>query len=196
MLIIFIDPIKLRDKARHIRKETGDDRWKSPMENSTKSLVETLKFSLLRPFQLLIFEPMCLLLCLFSAILLGVLYLFFGAFPLVFGQNHGFNLWQTGLCFLGIFVGMLISSASDPVWRKINHRLLEQNNGVAEPEHRLPPAIGGAVLCPMGLFIFAWTSYPSVHWIGPIIGSGIFGCGTLLVFTGIFTFLGKLQRDI
>ena len=41
---------------------------------------------------------------------------------------------------------------------------------------------------PIGLFWFAWTSLS--HWILPIIGSGIFGCGTLLVFNGIFTFLG------
>lgn len=30
----------------------------------------------------------------FSAILLGVLYLFFGAFEVVFENNHNFNLWQ------------------------------------------------------------------------------------------------------
>ncbi|KAI1800203.1 MFS general substrate transporter [Daldinia bambusicola] len=182
-------PIKLREKARKLRKETGDDRWKSPMEKSTKSVVLTIGYSLLRPFELLIFEPMCLLLCLFSAILLGVLYLFFGAFPLVFGNTYGFNLWQTGLCFLGIFIGMLVAAATDPIWRRINHRLLAQNNGVPEPEFRLPSAIAGAVLVPIGLFIFAWTAYPWVHWIGAIIGSAIFGSGTLLVFTGIFTFL-------
>lgn len=188
-----IDPIRLREKARKLRKETGDDRWKAPMETSTKSVAETVGNSLLRPFQLLIFEPMCLLLCLFSAILLGVLYLFFGAFPLVFGNTYGFNLWQTGLSFLGIFIGMILSAASDPVWRHINHRLLEKSNGIPEPEFRLPPAIAGAVITPIGLFIFAWSAYPWVHWIVPIIGSGIFGCGTLLVFTGIFTFLGKLR---
>ncbi|KAI1381432.1 MFS general substrate transporter [Hypoxylon crocopeplum] len=183
-------PIKLREKARKLRKETGDDRWKAPMEKSTKSVARTVGYSLLRPFQLLIFEPMCLLLCLFSAILLGVLYLFFGAFSLVFGDNYGFNLWQTGMSFLGILIGMLACSASDQlIWRRVNLRLLEQNGGVPEPEFRLPPAIAGAVLVPIGLFIFAWTAYPWVHWIAPIIGSGIFGCGTLLVFTGIFTFL-------
>ncbi|KAI1652498.1 MFS general substrate transporter [Daldinia decipiens] len=184
-----LDPIRLREKARKLRKETGDDRWKSPMEKSTKSVAVTIGHSLLRPFELLIFEPMCLLLCLFSAILLGVLYLFFGAFPLVFGNTYGFNLWQTGLSFLGIFIGMIVAAATDPIWRRINERLLEQNDGIPEPEFRLPPAIAGAVAVPIGLFIFAWTAYPWVHWMVPIIGSAIFGSGTLLVFTGIFTFL-------
>ncbi|KAI0884794.1 putative bicyclomycin resistance protein [Annulohypoxylon maeteangense] len=182
-------PIKLREKARKLRKETGDERWKAPMEKSNKSVGATIGNSLLRPFQLLIFEPMCLLLCLFSAILLGVLYLFFGAFSLVFGGTYGFNLWQSGLSFLGIFTGMIICSAIDPIWRIKYLQLLEQNNGRPEPEFRLPSAIAGAFLVPIGLFIFAWTAYPWVHWIVPIIGSGIFGCGTLMVFTGIFTFL-------
>ncbi|KAI2617371.1 putative bicyclomycin resistance protein [Hypoxylon sp. NC1633] len=193
MIIVFAPetyhPIKLREKARKLRKETGDDRWKAPMEKSTKSVASAIGTSLLRPFQLLIFEPMCLLLCLFSAILLGVLYLFFGAFGLLFGNIYGFNLWQTGLSFLGLMVGMTACAATDPVWRRIYNRLLEQNHGTPEPEFRLPSVIVGAFIVPVGLFIFAWTAYPWVHWIGPIIGSGIFGCGMLMVFTGMFTFL-------
>lgn len=44
-------------------------------------------------------------------------------------------------------------------------------------EYRLPPTIAGAFLVPAGLFMFAWTTYSSVHWIVPIIGSTIFGMG-------------------
>ncbi|KAI1178144.1 major facilitator superfamily domain-containing protein [Nemania sp. FL0916] len=182
-------PIILREKARRLRKETGDDRWKAPMEKSTKSIPRTIALSLLRPLQLLALEPMCFLLCLLSAVLLGVIYLFFGAFPLVFGDGYGFNLWQTGLSFLGISTGMMIGAATNPVWHRIHHRLVKQNNGLPEPEFRLASTIMGAVLVPIGLFWFAWTSFPWVHWILPIIGSAIFGCGTLLSFNGIFTFL-------
>lgn len=38
-------------------------------------------------------------------------------------------------------------------------------------------------------FRFAWTIYPSVHYIVPIIGTAFFGFGIILVFSGIFTFL-------
>ncbi|TEA15935.1 Efflux pump atB [Colletotrichum sidae] len=188
-------PIVLRTKARKIRKETGDERWKAPVEKSTKSVVRTIGLSLLRPFQLLIYEPMVLNLCIFSAILLGILYLFFGAFPLVFTTNHGFNLWQVGLTFLGILIGMFLAAATDPLWHRIRARLmddLEKETGVegaSEPEFRLPPVICGAFLVTIGLFWFGWTTMSWVHWILPIIGSAIFGAGTLLVFTGIFTFL-------
>lgn len=40
------------------------------------------------------------------------------AFPLVFGNNHGFNLWQTGLTFLGLFLGNVIGVSCDPFWRR------------------------------------------------------------------------------
>ncbi|KAI0418628.1 major facilitator superfamily domain-containing protein [Xylaria grammica] len=182
-------PIKLREKARRLRKETGDERWKAPMEKSTKSIPRTIAYSLLRPFQLLTFEPMCLLLSLLSAVLLGVIYLFFGAFTLIFGGNYGFNLWQIGLSFLGIAIGMLAGAASNSIWRSIHRKLVHRNHGVPEPEFILVSSIVGAVIVPVGLFLFAWTSFPWVHWIFPIIGSALFGCGTLLVFNGVFTFL-------
>lgn len=170
-------PIKLRDKALSLRKKSGDDRWKAPMELSDTSVMRSIGRSLTRPFQLLIFEPMCLLLCLFSAVLLGILYLFFGAFSLVFGDVYGFNLWQTGLAFLGIFVGMLAASATNPIWHSLYQRLLQRNRGTPEPEMWLLPAVMGAVLVPTGLFWFAWTSYPQIHWMVPIVGSGVFGMG-------------------
>lgn len=113
-------------------------------------------YSLIRPFQLLFLEPMCLNLCLFSAILLGVLYLFFGAFDVVFTANHGFSISQVGLTFMGIFVGMIAGIATDPFWHKIYIRLVRNREaaggepGGSEPEYRLPPAILGAVLVTIG----------------------------------------------
>lgn len=91
-------PVLLRRKARALRKETGDERWKAPIEMMNKSVTKTVMWSCVRPFQLLVLEvsyqassmgvvesvadlatqPMCLSLCILSAILLGVLYLFFG----------------------------------------------------------------------------------------------------------------------
>jgi hypothetical protein len=89
---------------------------------------------------------MCLNLCIFSAILLGILYLFFGAFQLVFLEVYGFSLWQRGLCFLGLFVGMVMAILSDPLWRRNYVRLerqYQQGNHVEEfqPEWRLPPGM-------------------------------------------------------
>lgn len=155
-------PVVLRRKAQKKRKETGDERWKAPIEISDKSVTSTVLRSLYRPFLLLFLEPMCFNICLFSAILLGILYLFFGAFPLVFGQVYGFNLWQNGLSFLGIFVGMVSAILMDPILSKNYRRLLdkkekETGERISEPEFRLPGSIFGAWFCVIGLFWFGWT---------------------------------------
>ncbi|CAD0087715.1 unnamed protein product [Aureobasidium vineae] len=182
-------PVLLRKKAIKLRKDTGNPAWRAPIENMNKSVFRTVAWSCVRPFQLLFLEAMCLSLCVLSAILLGILYLFFGAFPLVFENNHGFVLWQTGLTFIGIFVGMVTGVSCDPIWKKNYRRLVTKNGGVSEPEFRLPPTILGAILVPIGLFGFGWTTYSSVHWIVPIVFSGIFGLGNIFVFSGVFTFL-------
>lgn len=153
-------PVVLRDKAKKKRAETGDDSWKAKLEVSDKSIVWTVAHSLYRPFLMLFMDPMCFCLCLFSAILLGILYLFFGAFPLVFSEVYGFNLWQNGLAFLGILTGMLIAMISDPIWHylyihqvDVHERKFGQRG--SEPEYRLPSSIVGAWFCVIGLFWFA-----------------------------------------
>lgn len=93
-----------------------------------------------------------------SANLLGILYLFFGAFPMVFGHNHGFSLSQIGLAFLGLFVGMSLGIASDILWKRNYVRLVRNysketgKEGSSEPEFRLPPTIVGAWVVPIALF--------------------------------------------
>lgn len=135
----------LRRKAQKLRQETGDDRWRAPIEKMQRSVAQTVLRSMYRPIMLLTMEPMCLNLCVFSAILLGILYLFFGAFQLVFQEVYGFVLWQRGLCFMGLFVGMVFAILSDPIWRR-NYERLERNYQNAanrtdefQPEWRLPP---------------------------------------------------------
>lgn len=180
----------------------------APIEKLNRSVLQTVLRSIYRPMLLLTLEPMCLNLCIFSALLLGILYLFFGAFQLVFSNVFGFSLWQVGCSFLGIFVGMVCAILSDPLWRR-NYARLERKHAQAggekgefEPEWRLPPgtcpcvfsssigvtgpsqsltqvgiAIAGAPFVTVGLFIYAWTIYPTAHWIGPVIGSALFGAG-------------------
>jgi hypothetical protein len=76
---------------------------------------------------------------------LGILYLFFGAFQLVFSEVYGMVIWQRGLCFLGLFVGMVIAILSDPIWRRNyvrlerEHQKATNNTGEFQPEWRLPP---------------------------------------------------------
>lgn len=184
LFIVFFAPethhaVKLKAKAEMLRKQTGDERYKAPCETSNVTMRQALALSLVRPFQLLFLEPMCLALDLFSAILLGMLYLFFQAIPQQFEATYGFNIWQGGLSFLGVILGMVVAAASAPLWSHVKGHLLISGKATDEaaPEFCLIPAIPGGVFIPVGLFWFGWTMQPQVHWMVPIVGSAFFGCG-------------------
>ncbi|KAB8227373.1 MFS transporter [Aspergillus alliaceus] len=188
-------PAILTQKAQEIRKQTGNPWPLGPSESANLAPSQLILRSVVRPVMLLTLEPMCLSLCIYSSLLLGILYLFFGAFQIVFQSVYGFELWQRGITFISLLVGMILAVLSDPFWRS-NYQRLERDhhaqNGEGSgfyPEWRLPPAIAGAPLVTMGLFIFLWTTYKSIHCIVPMIGSALFGAGTILVYSGIFTFL-------
>lgn len=63
-------------------------------------------------------DPMALLLDLWSALLLGILYLTFQAFPIIFGEGHHFAPEFVGLSFIGLGVGMLIGLAIQPLFNR------------------------------------------------------------------------------
>lgn len=50
--------------------------------------------------------------------ILGILYLAFQAFPIIFMEGHGFNVQSTGMSFLGIGLGMVIALCSQPFWNR------------------------------------------------------------------------------
>jgi hypothetical protein len=53
-----------------------------------------------------------------NAFLLGVQYLAFEAFPIIFMEGHGFSMQMTGLTFLGIGFGFLLGVATTPYWNE------------------------------------------------------------------------------
>ncbi|KAK1090814.1 hypothetical protein LTR48_007570, partial [Friedmanniomyces endolithicus] len=53
-------------------------------------------------------------------------------------------------------------------------------HGKAVPEERLPPMIICAIILPIALFWFAWTSEKHISWVPSVIATGFLG-GSLLV---------------
>lgn len=145
--------------------------------------------SLSRPWVLLFREPIVLMISIYMAILYGTLYMLFGAFPIVFQQTRGWSQGIGGLAFLGVAVGMLIGVAY-AIWDNSRYMKIEnEHDGDAPPEARLPPAMVGSIALPVGLFWFAWTNYPSIHWIVCIIATAPFGFGMVLVFLSCMNYL-------
>ncbi|AEO67155.1 uncharacterized protein THITE_118371 [Thermothielavioides terrestris NRRL 8126] len=143
--------------------------------------------ALRRPWALLFLEPIVLVASTYLAILYGIIYMFLGAFPIVYQRNRGWSPGVGGLAFLGLAVGMLLGLAYTVLDNGRYQRLLAA--GRATPESRLPPAMLGALVLPASMFAFAWTNGPGVHWAASIVLSAPFGFGCVLVFLSILNYL-------
>ncbi|KAH9928371.1 MFS general substrate transporter [Fomitopsis serialis] len=200
LLIVIVpetyEPVLLKAKAVKLRKTSGDDRYWAPLDRREKSLSRSILESIYVPFQLILYDRMALLLDVWTALLLGILYLAFQAFPIIFEGNHGFSMQETGLSFIGIGVGMVIAVACQPLWNRFNARMREKHNGHPPPETGLIVGQVGGILAPIGLFWLAFTTYPGVPWIVPIIASVPFGAGIVFIFTSVFTYLVVAYRPI
>jgi len=142
---------------------------------------------------LLFREPIVFLLSVYMAIIYGTLYMLFSAFPVVFQEGRGWSQGIGGLAFLGVAAGFGIA-VFYVLWDNQRYAKVEEahkaNGEVsAPPEARLPPAMVGSVCLPIGMFWFAWTNSPSIHWSVSIIGTAPFGFGMLLVFIAIMNYL-------
>lgn len=119
-----------------------------------------------------------------------MLYATFASYPIVFGEMRGWSIAITGLAFLGMLVGALIGNVIYVFENRRYIRMLDANNGQPlAPEARLPLTILGAALMPIALFIFAFTSYPNVHWSGQIIAGIPFGTSQLCIFLCAQTYM-------
>lgn len=180
------EPKLLQMKAKRLRKSTGDNMFRAKREIAEKMPILTkISITAKRPVQLFLMEPMMTLLCIYSGFLISIVYFFSISFPEVFADVYGFNEQESGLSFLGIILGNLVAG----IWEALRQRRLAPKLAQAEPEDRLMQMIIGSVLVPIGLFMFAWTIYPSVHWIVPMIATFIFGAGSYLTMNTIVSYI-------
>ncbi|EXJ69961.1 uncharacterized protein A1O5_07034 [Cladophialophora psammophila CBS 110553] len=183
-------PVILSRRAKALTKRTGKV-YLSAIERRQGKVTPQAAFSqaLSRPWALLFLEPIVLLISVYMAILYGTLYMLFGAFPIVFEEQRGWSQGIGGLAFSGVAVGMISGVIYAIFDNKRYSRIEAENGGEAPPEARLPPAAVGAVAIPIGMFWFAWTNYPSIHWIVCIIASAPFGFGMVNVFLACMNYL-------
>ena len=182
--------ILLRRAAR-LRQLTGDNRLRaqSEIDQSKMTPREVAIDALWRPFQLVLLDPSIMFTAVYTALIYGIFYSFFEAFPLVYEVMYHFNLGEMGLTFLSVTVGVVISIASywAYIWYVVEPEI--RRSGLGAPERRLLPALIVTWFVPAGLFIFGWTSNPKIHWIVSCIGIVITTIGIFLIIQCIFLYL-------
>lgn len=187
--------LTLRETRHSVILARRSKATKSHSSNITTSEPETLKAifhnfvtkALFRPFRFLTTEAIVIFAALYNGYLYGLSFLFNGAFGLVFGSpmGHNFTPIQTGLSFLGIIIGITIGPLTNLLQERHYLQSIRRNNNKLIPEARVSMSRIAAVVFPISLFWFAWTTYQSVHWVVPIIASAFWGWSfyTLILMT-------------
>jgi len=180
---------------RRRRDEKAEDPEKAAIrraylaENSP-SKWQYLWMNITRPAILLTRSFVCFMLSLYQALMYGIYYLMFATFPNLFTDVYHFNTGISGLAYVGLgfgFVSATLFGAN--ISNKIYLHQRAKNGGVGKPEMRIPALMFGSLFVPVGLFWYGWSAQAQIHWIMPIIGTGIFGFGLMTTFLPISLYL-------
>ncbi|KAL4896065.1 major facilitator superfamily domain-containing protein [Aspergillus ambiguus] len=185
-------PLLLEKRAAKLSAVTGQVYRSSIEVGQARQTISTkLCSALSRPWVLLFRESIVFLLSLYIAIIYGILYMFFAAFPIVFQKIRGWSEGIGGLAFLGILLGILLSIVYVfPTYFAYKKRTLQlPPRSRLPPEARLPDSFLPSICLPVSLFWFAWTNDPSVHWMAPIAAGVPFGFGMIMVFLPVLNYL-------
>ncbi|KAL3421090.1 Cycloheximide resistance protein [Phlyctema vagabunda] len=203
------------DMAQGEKRETRSERvrWKVKSDEERQSITQMIQISVYRPFHMLTTEPVVFFFSLWVAFAWAVLYLTFGSIPLVFGRSHGFNTQSSGCVFaamsIAAMLATILSITQEALLSRYVKNLGQKTKGtdelgrtatqasrftirkldMASPESRLYFACIESVLLPVGLFMFAWTQFSSIHWIVPTIAVGISTAGIYSIYLATFNYL-------
>ena len=181
-------PVLLVRKAQHLRSTTRNWALHAQFEENPPSAREMVEKFGLRPFHMLL-TPICFSVALYASFVYGILYGNLAAFPIEFEEKRGWNPFVGSLPFLGLLIGIVLAGITNILNQKFYHARFEAAGNKAVPEARLPPMMIGSVVFSAGLFIFAWTSDPSIPWIATVIGTVLIGFGFFTIFQSALNYL-------
>lgn len=178
--------ILLLRRAKAERRRTGSDDIEVPDAMKQRGVRQLFRIALTRPFRFLFSEAIVIFAALYNGYLCGLSFLFNTAFSVIFGPSgKGFETYQVGLTFLGICVGISFGPLTNLWQERYYQKRISRAGGANIPEARVQLGQVAAVTFPISLFIFAFTSYVWLSWVGPVIASALWGWSfyTLILMT-------------
>ncbi|KAJ6021171.1 hypothetical protein N7540_006675 [Penicillium herquei] len=185
--------ILIERKTAKLRVELDRPELQSCYEKGNTDNVSKTSFFVRRlttPLRLLFHSPIVSIIAVYIAMVYGCLYLLFTTITDVFQNTYHWGVGISGLAYIGLGLGFLVGQvAFGLISDKITLRMTKQNNGVFEPEMRLPLTIFFALFVPISFFWYGWSVDAGTHWIVPIIGLFPFGFGMIGIFTTLQTYV-------
>lgn len=212
-------PVILQRRAKALRKETGDDRYRAAMELESESIAQLFRDSSLRAFKLLFREPVVFMFGFWIAFAWGIVFLFLSAIPLAFQDNRGWSEGNAGLPYIALIIGCIIGFGTGFWQDSMYNKAQAKNNGVAIPEARLYGAMIFGPLFPIGILIFSFTQYAFVyvldlfpfllvrsvadicldfssHWMGPCVALVLIILGIYHIFLAVYSYTSDSYQDM
>jgi hypothetical protein len=122
----------------------------------------------------------------YMSLIYGTLYLLFTTFPQVYQNLYGFSPGITGLMYIGVGTGFIVTILFGIPQIDIQYRrLTAKNGGIPMPEYRLPVANIGAVLIPVSLLWYGWAVHAHAYFLVSVIATGFFSAGTICIFNTV-----------
>ncbi|KXN88346.1 hypothetical protein AN958_07491, partial [Leucoagaricus sp. SymC.cos] len=158
-------PELLKRKAEKLRKDTGNEHYRSPYERPDRHWTAVMARGMTKPLVFLLTEPIVQVFALYMAVLYGLLYLTMTTFVKVYTDQYGQSIGIAGVHYLAVALGSTVGGqvgarALNIIYRKLKAR----NGGVGTPEMRV-----SATTLPIGLLIYGWTANARLFWLLPDI---------------------------
>ncbi|KAK0217527.1 MFS polyamine transporter [Armillaria nabsnona] len=185
-------PVLLLKRAKSLRKDNPEKNADLYAEHEKQdwSVRGVLHRTLYRPFQMLLMEPILVLVTIYLSIVYGVLYALFEAIPVIFVETRGFTIWQNGLIFIGVGIGTSLGSIINHLCSRHYPELVPRWKGFPPPEERLYGAMIAGPCLVIGAFWLGWTGqYASIPWYVPAISTIFIGAGINLIFMSFLSYL-------
>ncbi|KAK0734127.1 major facilitator superfamily domain-containing protein [Lasiosphaeria miniovina] len=132
-----------------------------------------------RPLGLICLPPV-LWAALVEAATIGFLVAVTSNVAVAFQEMYGFEAWQVGLCFIGAIIGSIVGiPAGGHLGDKVADWFTRRNNGVRDPEMRLPAMIPCLIATPLSLILYGVGIEHKLHWICPTIGIALLNFATV-----------------
>jgi hypothetical protein len=194
-MIIFLPetfgPVLLARRARKMRNEDPSSRVLAPRDLEKTDLNLLLTAVITRPLHMLVSELIVGATSAYLALLFAIFYLSFQAFPIIFQQLYGLSPGTTGLCYLPIGAGAVLSLPVFWYWDGAIAKARERGALWVKREEyrRVPLACVGGPLFAISLFWLGFSAKDSVHFIVPMLAGVPFGMGYMLIFMALLNYL-------
>ncbi|AQZ12671.1 hypothetical protein BZL39_K04890 [Zygosaccharomyces parabailii] len=180
--------VTLRKRAQLLRKDTGDDRWVSREELEAPGLKDALYASSVKAIQMLCTEPVVFFFGLWIAFAWFITFLFLSVISITFSEGKHWAEGIAGLPYIGLVLGCTLAFGANFLQIRKYDNLRAKSNGPLPPENRLYGAMCGALFLPVGLFIYSFSQYPRLHWMGPMVGLTCICFGIFFIFESCYSY--------